>query len=80
MRSGCGAERPDHAKRFAERHGVKAMDAESAVEGVDVVVTATNARQPVLKGRWLKRGAHVNSVGSQDQIGESSTMKRWATC
>jgi ornithine cyclodeaminase/alanine dehydrogenase-like protein (mu-crystallin family) len=55
---------PDHAKRFAEQHGVKAMDAKSAVLGADVVVTATNAREPVLEGRWLKPGAHVNSVGA----------------
>ena len=53
-----------HAERFAARHGAKAMDAESAVRGADVIVTATPAREPILKGAWLKRGAHVNSIGA----------------
>jgi thiomorpholine-carboxylate dehydrogenase len=53
-----------HAERFAKRHGIKAMPAEAAVRGADVVVTATNALEPILKGAWLKRGAHVNAVGS----------------
>jgi thiomorpholine-carboxylate dehydrogenase len=55
---------PEHAKRFADANGATATDAESAVRGADIVVTATNAREPVLKGTWLKRGAHVNTVGS----------------
>jgi thiomorpholine-carboxylate dehydrogenase len=55
---------PEHARRFAEEHGAKAMDAESVVRGADVVVTATNALQPILLGEWLKTGAHVNAVGS----------------
>jgi thiomorpholine-carboxylate dehydrogenase len=55
---------PEHARRFAEEHAAMAMDAESAVRGADVVVTATNAETPVLKGAWLKPGAHVNAVGS----------------
>src|ERR1051326_1357694 len=55
---------PDHAKRFAEEHGARAMDAEAAVRGADVVVTATNSREPLLMGAWLKPGAHVNAVGS----------------
>jgi thiomorpholine-carboxylate dehydrogenase len=55
---------PEHARRFAERHGARALDAETAVRGADVVVTATNAREPILRGAWLKPGAHVNAVGS----------------
>jgi len=55
---------PDHAKRFAQEHNARAMDAESAVRGADVIVTATNAREPILKGGWVKRGAHINAVGS----------------
>jgi len=55
---------PDHAERFASLHGAKAMDLEPAVRGADVIVTATNALEPFLKGAWLKPSAHVNAVGS----------------
>ncbi|HVL58809.1 MAG TPA: ornithine cyclodeaminase family protein [Burkholderiaceae bacterium] len=53
-----------HAERFAAEHGAHAMDAETAVQGADVVVTATSATEPVLQGKWLKPGAHVNAVGA----------------
>ncbi|MBV9623546.1 MAG: ornithine cyclodeaminase family protein [Acidobacteria bacterium] len=55
---------PENARRFAEQYGVRATDAESAVRGADVVVVATTARQPVLRGAWLKPGAHVNAIGA----------------
>ena len=38
--------------------------AEDAVRGADVVVTATSAREPVLRRNWLEAGAHVNAVGA----------------
>lgn len=55
---------PENARRFAERHGARATDAEAAVRGADVVVTATASLEPVLRGAWLKPGAHVNAVGA----------------
>jgi ornithine cyclodeaminase/alanine dehydrogenase-like protein (mu-crystallin family) len=53
-----------NAERFAERHHAKAMDVEAAVRDADVVVTATAAMTPILKGEWLQPGAHVNAVGA----------------
>src|SRR5438045_3980710 len=52
--------RPEKAERFAEEHGIKAMNLEAAVRDADIIVTATSAREPVLKGEWLKPGAHGN--------------------
>jgi ornithine cyclodeaminase/alanine dehydrogenase-like protein (mu-crystallin family) len=55
---------PEKAHRFAEEHGIKAVELEAAIRGADVVVTATSAREPILQGEWLKPGAHVNAVGA----------------
>ncbi len=55
---------PEHASRFAEEIGAKVMTAEDAARDADVVVTATNAQEPILKGSWLKRGCHVNAIGA----------------
>ena len=54
----------EHAERFAREIGAKAMSAEDAVRGADVIVTATNSKVPILHGAWLKSGCHVNAVGA----------------
>jgi alanine dehydrogenase len=38
--------------------------AEEAVHGSGVVVTATNAKDPVLSPEWVAEGTHVNAMGS----------------
>ena len=57
---------PGHASALAQEFGVgTATSAEEAVRGADVVVTATNATEPVLERSWLKDGAHLNAVGGR---------------
>jgi ornithine cyclodeaminase/alanine dehydrogenase-like protein (mu-crystallin family) len=53
-----------HAESFAEEISAKTMSAEDAVCGADVVVTVTSSKTPVLQGKWLKAGCHVNAVGA----------------
>lgn len=61
----------ESASRFAaemgERLGIPirvARDPREAVEGMDVVVTATTSRTPVFDGAWVAPGTHVTGVGS----------------
>ena len=42
-------------------HGTSSF--ENAVSGADVICACTHAEIPVLLGRWLSPGSHVNSVG-----------------
>jgi alanine dehydrogenase len=41
-----------------------------AVRDADVISLCTNAREPLIQRRWLSAGAHVNSVGYNEQGGE----------
>ena len=38
--------------------------AREAIEGADVIVTATSAREPIIERHWVAEGAHINAVGS----------------
>ena len=53
-----------HAEECAKEIGAKATSAENAVRNADVVVTVTSSKTPVLHGKWLKPGCHVNAVGA----------------
>jgi len=62
---------PDRARDFARRMetelglAVAAVgSAEKAVADADIVCTVSHASEPILLGRWLSPGTHVNLVGS----------------
>ncbi len=61
----------ERAQVFAEKVSaefdlpVTACDgAEAAVAEADIICAVTNARAPILLGRWLQAGTHLNLVGS----------------
>lgn len=57
----------EFCRRMSERTGVEvrpAQGAAEAVEGADIVVTSTSAKEPVLFARDITAGQHINAVGS----------------
>ena len=47
--------------------GVAAGSFEEAVAGADIVCACTHSADPVVRGSWLRPGAHVTSVGYNPQ-------------
>ncbi len=62
---------PERAHAFAERMQaelalavVSAGTAKEAVAEADIICTVTSAAEPILKGKWVRPGTHLNLVGS----------------
>ena len=53
--------------------------AQECVEGADIVITITSAREPVALGEWMADGAHVNAAGGNHwlrrEIDEAAVLK-----
>lgn len=64
------ARRPEQARALADRlaaqgHAVTPVtDLAEAVAGADIVSTATMAREPLLRGEWVRPGTHVDLIGA----------------
>lgn len=63
--------KPERREAFAAKLEAKGLagisaapSAEAAVRGADIVVTATNAKDPVLDADWISPGTHINAAGS----------------
>ncbi len=55
------------AQRESERYGVRmeATDsAEEAVRDADIICTVTTSKDPVVMGRWVSPGTHINAIGA----------------
>lgn len=52
-------------KAFAAKLSAEAVEtAQDAVEQADIVITATNSKDPVFEADWIAPGTHVNAMGS----------------
>ncbi|MCI0414052.1 ornithine cyclodeaminase family protein [bacterium] len=47
---------------------VNASSSEECVRDADVVSTITSSKDPVVEGRWLKPGVHINAAGSNSVL------------
>lgn len=55
------------AEEMIEKLGlnVQAVDSnKEAVEGVDIVVSITPVRAPIIKSKWINPGVHINAIGA----------------
>jgi ornithine cyclodeaminase/alanine dehydrogenase-like protein (mu-crystallin family) len=59
---------------------IPAARPEEAAMECQIVITATNAREPVLNGDWLSPGAHVNVAGSNMLMKREIDEKVVARC
>jgi alanine dehydrogenase len=65
--SPTAANRERLAADFRDRFGMNVVavgSAEEAVTDADLILAAVKSTEPVLCGRWLRPGSHVNSVGT----------------
>lgn len=61
----------ERSEAFCRRMGAElgipfssASEVQDLVSDADIICTVTGAREPVLKGAWVRPGTHVNLVGS----------------
>ena len=54
--AGCGVKR--------EYTFLSSEDTESAVRGSDVILTATPAREPMIRNAWVQPGTHFSCIGA----------------
>jgi ornithine cyclodeaminase/alanine dehydrogenase-like protein (mu-crystallin family) len=66
----CGRD-ADRRERFVAEMSARlkvpvrsAANAEEAVREADIVITSTTSTNPVVEGRWLKKGTHINAIGA----------------
>ena len=57
---------PERLAGFCREHDCEAGESHSDAGACDIVVTATTARDPVLRGEWLRPGALVCGIGANE--------------
>jgi ornithine cyclodeaminase/alanine dehydrogenase-like protein (mu-crystallin family) len=57
---------PERLQEFCREAGAEAGESHRDSAGCDIVVTVTTAKDPVLRGEWLRPGALVCAVGANE--------------
>ncbi len=67
--------KPEKRERFCEEMGaelglsnIAPVETPEAAAEAGIVITITSSREPVLEGRWLKRGTHINAAGGNSVL------------
>ena len=73
------------ARKFARQHDVQGCAVEAvaaareAIAGADIVCAVSGAAEPIIEGRWLAPGCHLNLVGAHTpgtREADGETMRR----
>lgn len=53
------------ASEFSKKHEIELVESiEAGIEQADIVVSATHAVEPIIKGAWLHEGQHLDLIGA----------------
>jgi ornithine cyclodeaminase/alanine dehydrogenase-like protein (mu-crystallin family) len=52
------------SKKFPKLKYVACDKPENAVTGVDIVITVTPSREPIVKANWIDKGTHITAIGA----------------
>ena len=65
----------DYVREMTTQHGLEIKQGgsrEQAVEGADIVITATPSTGPIVLNEWIKEGAHINAIGADAPANKTS--------
>ena len=67
----------ERASRELDLQALPVATVEEAVSGAEILITATNAPEPVVTADHLTAGQHVNAMGIRTEIAPEALAKAW---
>jgi len=72
----------EYAREMSKKLGIDIIaceGAEEVVRNADILITTTFSTTPYVKGEWIKKGLHINSMGADDPTKaelDANTLKK----
>ncbi len=67
--------KPENRERFCEQMdaelklaNIHPVESTEAAADADILITITSSREPVVEGKWLKPGTHINAAGGNSVL------------